>query len=418
MTDGFRPFSEIIDDTAPLASWYYGICDWVFGRSYTARHVVTLIILFLQSCFWGIMLINRKVFTENTFVPSLIFSLLTLGAFDLLTLHADVAAFGFSLLMLNSIYKEIEFGGQRDETILNLGIFVGIASMLNFSFIVYLPGSAIILLMFTTNRLRAYLLLVFGTLLPHFVLCSYYFANDAFAQLWHSFYGRWLVANPTSWVDSTSLLILSAIPLFYLLISFLTLIREARFTKYQSQILRATYLWFVISIIGIWLTPDRRPQSLIVLIPSASFVMSQYLLMIRRVRYANFNTWMILLGVIAIASLARYGYIPQVNYEGFLLTAKEDNLKAKRVLDLDNDFTVYYDNTLSPPFVDHEMTRAILNEPDYYETVLLVDKLFREDPPEVILDKDHIIEPYFERIPYLGDQYTRTDDGYLRKPSN
>src|SRR5690606_247471 len=103
ITEGFGLYHEIVDNTPPLAAWFYGALDWVFGENFTLRHILTLFILFSQGAFIGIMLIDKKAFTENTYIPSLLFLMLTLVSFDNFSLTADLGAFGFLLLARNSL---------------------------------------------------------------------------------------------------------------------------------------------------------------------------------------------------------------------------------------------------------------------------------------------------------------------------
>ena len=143
VNDGHALYHGTIDSTPPLTSWFYGLFDMVFGRSLTARHIFAFILLFFQSAFLGIILIDKKVFSENTYIPSLLFSLLVYISFDSLALTGELLAFGVLLLALNSLIKEIEFRTPRDETSFNVGIFISLASMFSFSYAIYLPGAII-----------------------------------------------------------------------------------------------------------------------------------------------------------------------------------------------------------------------------------------------------------------------------------
>src|SRR5688572_24742623 len=186
--EGNTLYAELIDSTPPLASWFYGLCDLVFGRSVTIRHIFAFLILLTQSAFLGIMFIDKKVFSENTYIPSFIFSILAFISFDSLSLTADLLASGFILLTLNNLFKEIEFRIQRDETIFNLGLFLSLASLLRFSHIIYLPGAILVLLIFTRSSLRKYLLMTLGFLLPHIFLICVYALSGSFESLWENFY--------------------------------------------------------------------------------------------------------------------------------------------------------------------------------------------------------------------------------------
>jgi len=419
VSEGNTLYSELIDSTPPLASWFYGLCDLVFGRTVTVRHILAFLILFTQSVCLGIMLIDKKVFAENTYIPSFIFSLLAFISFDSLSLTTDLLAFGFILLTLNNLFKEIEFRIQQDETIFNLGLFISLASLLSFSYAIYLPGAIIILIIFTRTTLRKYLLMAFGFLLPHtFLVCVYYLSGNL-QELWQYFYLPNLSFSSQSLMSASSLLLLCAIPLLYLFISLFILSRDARLTKYQSQIFQAMFLWFIVALIQVFFAEDRRPQSLITLIPPVSFFLTHFLLLIRRRKFAELNLWILLIGIVTVAYLARYNKIERIQYKDLIVKEVLLHAKDKRILVLDHQPDLFLNNQLATSFYEWDVCRSIFEQPDYYEHVLLVHRSFENDLPEIIIDPKNLMKGFLERIPTLEARYEKSTEGYrLKKISN
>jgi hypothetical protein len=186
--EGYRMYTDVVDNTAPLAAWTHEILDSLFGRSLLARHVLAFVIIFLQSAYVGILFITKKVFSENTFIPSFLFSLLFFFSYDTLSLSNELLGAGFLLLALNNLFQEIEFRHERDESIFNVGLCISLASLFAFSFIVYLVCAIIILLLFTRSDIRKYLLLIFGFLLPHLLVMSIGYLNGSAEKLWNYYY--------------------------------------------------------------------------------------------------------------------------------------------------------------------------------------------------------------------------------------
>ncbi len=417
VSEGFTLYSELIDATPPLASWFYGFCNWLFGRSLMARHILAFVILFFQSAFISVLFIDKKAFTENTYLPSLIFSVLTLVAFDVASLTADLAAFGFLLLALNSIFKQIEFREQRDETIMNMGIYLSAASLFTFSYVLFLPCSALLLLLFTRTSIRQYLLLLFGFLLPHVLLLTVYFLHDNQIDLIHRYYQFNFSLARSTLLPINTLLILCSIPLFYLLVSVVILNRNARLTKYQSQLLQAMILWFLFALIHAWFSPDLRAQTLLPIAPAVSFLLTHFFLLIRRKHYTELNAWIFILGIVATAYLARYSVLP-VTWTFLHVPATSHSVSGKKVLVLGNDPGIWLKNSPSPPFINWELSRSIFESPDEYSHVLLVNKLFRDDAPSIIIDPEEKMQPFFNRIPALSKRYKKSDNGYWTAISN
>jgi hypothetical protein len=406
--DGFVPYSSLVDATSPLSAWFFGLLDIFFGRSLMARHILALLVLFSQSAFLGMIFINKKAFSESTYIPSFLFSILAFYSFDTLSLSTDLLGSGFLLLALNNLFKEIEFRTQRDETIFNLGLFISLATLCNFSFVIHLLGVIAILVLFTRTSVRSFLLLIFGFLLPHLLMMSIYFLNHNLSQLWQFYY------LPNLWVGSGKLLsnyglfLLALIPLMYLLISLVMLNREARFTKYQSQLLQSMFFWMIFSFIqAAFFSNDLRPQSFITLIPSLVFFITHFLLLIRRKRFAEMNAWILLVGIVAVSYMARYGKIEAIRYEEKLLVGESPfpSVKNKTVLVLGSDFSVYQHNRLATAFLDWDLSREFFEQPDYYQNIIQINKAFKREPPTIIIDKHDLMKPVFDRIPALKAQY-------------
>lgn len=413
--EGGVPYSSIVDSTAPITAWVFGLLDIVFGRSLLARHILGFFILFSQSLFFGLMLIDKKAFAESTYVPSFLFSLLAFFSFDTISVSGELLGSGFLLLALNNLYKEIEFRTPRDETVFNLGLFISLASLCNFSFIVHLFGVFAILAIYARTSIRGFLLLICGFLLPQLLMMSLYFLNHHLNELWQFYYLPNLSFHSQAFISTRSLLMLGAIPGFYLLVSIVILNREARFTKYQSQLLQSMFFWLIFSFLQALYSKNLRPQNFITLIPSLSFLFTHFLLLIRRRRFAEMNIWILFAGVLYVSFMACYNKLGAVNYRDLLVTNEHKNVTGKKVLMLGDDLSVYTQNKLATPFLNWQLSKEIFEQPDYYENVILVNDAFTADPPAIVFDKNNLFGKFLDRIPRLKDGYRRTTDGVYEK---
>jgi hypothetical protein len=409
--EGSAIYRELVDSTPPLASWTNGFLDILTGRSLLAKHILAFVIVFFQAAFLGIVFVDKKAFSESTYIPSLIFIILFFFSFDTLALSPELLGSGVLLLALNNLFKEIEFREQRDETIFNLGLFIGLASLFSFSFVVHLAGTITILLIFTRSTVRKYLLMVLGFLLPHFLLMSLYYLNGGLSDFWNFYYVPNLSFSSDSYISTKSLWMLGAIPLFYLVISLVMLNREARFTKYQSQLVQTMFFWMIFSLLQILYSKDFRPQSFITLIPSLSFFIAHYLLLIRRKRLAEISLWILLLGVVSVNLLGRYNKLSSISYQNLLVSDSPSAVTDKKILLLDDNLSVYKSNSLGTSFLNWNLSKAILAEPHYYENVIRVNKSFQGDWPEVIIDPNNLMKHFFKRLPELEKKYSLEKPG-------
>lgn len=416
--EGYRMYVGVIDSSAPLAAWMHEFLDSLFGRSLLPRNIIAFMIIFLQSAYVGILFISKRVFNENTYVPSLLCAVLFFFSWDTLSLSNELLGSCFLLFALSNIFQEIEFRSQRDESIFNVGLCISIASLFAFSFVVYLFCAIVILLLFTRNNLRKYLLLIFGFLLPHLIVISTAFLTDSLKAIWWYYYLPNLSFGQISYVSGRTLLTLCAVPLLYFLISLIMLNREARFSKYQTQILQATLLWLLFSITFVFYSKSLQPQTLIVFIPGLSLLFTHFFLLIRRRKFAEMNAWILFLGITTVTYLSRFDKIESVDYSGLVVREARDNDKGKRILVLGEGWDLYRDNHLATPFLNWSLSQPIFEHPEYYENVTRVYRALKVDPPDAILDSRDLMAPFFDRMPELKAQYRRQGDRYARVVSN
>ena len=414
ITQGYSLYNELIDSTPPLASWFYGACDYVFGNSLTARHIASLLILFLQGAFLSIVFIDKKVFAENTYLPAFLFSIFTCISFDMLSLTAELPALGFLLLALNNLFKEIEFRVPSDETIAFIGLYVSIASLLSFSYLIYMPGVFLILIIFTRTSPRRYILFLVGFLLPHLLLASFYYLNRTLPELWFNFYVSGFSFFSVNLITAKSLLLLCAVPCTMLFIALFILNRQAHLTKYQLQLFQAFFLLLLLGVGKLFITDDLRPQNLLPLVPSVIFYLTHFILSIRRKKFAELSLLLLLIAIPTVAYLARYKKVDLISFNK-LLVKESSQPKNKKILVLAYQPQLFINNTLATGFYEWRLCKEIFNTPDYYENVLLVNASLTNDLPEVIIDPNNLMESFFKKLPMLAAEYNKIEGGYSLK---
>lgn len=413
MADGKRMYIEIIDSTAPFMAGILGVVSWCFGRSLPVQHLLALFVVFFQASRFAILLINNKAYNDNTYVPALIFGLLCFFSFDVLSFSPELLGSTMLLLALNNLFKEIEFQIQRDEIILNLGIYLSIASLTIFSYSIFLLATIFILFVFTRLTTRKLFLLLFGFGLPHILLNCVYYLRGEFSALWRNFYFPNLTVHGAMQIDLKSIFFLSALPLCYFVFSLFMLNREARFTKYQSQLFQIMFQWMTVCVVEVFLLREFTPHSLVIFIPPLAYFISHYLLLIRRKWIAETMLLIFMAGLLSINLLTRLGEVRNVNYAGLFPNESPygAQIAGERLMVLTDDLGLYQKNRLAGYFLDWSLSKETFEQPDYYENVLLVDRAFKTDPPDCIIDPSHLMEKYLEKIPAVRQRYCR--DGIL-----
>jgi hypothetical protein len=416
IAEGKLMYVQVIDFTAPMATGFFGLIDFVFGRSTSARKILALLLIFFQASYFAILLINNKAYNDSTYVPALIFGILCFFSFDMFSFSPELLGSTVLLLALNNLFKEIEFRSQRYEIMLYLGVCLGAATLLIFSYFIFLPGTIIILFIFTRPTVRKILLLLFGFCLPHALLITLYYFWGKTSMLWQGYYIPNLTFHSENLIGLKSILVLVALPTGYFVFSLFMLNREARFTKYQSQLFQVMFLWLVLCFIQVLVTRQFSPHSIIIFIPSLAYFISHYLLLIRRKWIAETMLLIFFVGIIGINLLARYGRINSINYEGLMpkTTVYKSKVDHQGVMVLTEDLGIYSKNKLGGFFLNWNLSRRYFEQPDYYENVILVAEAFKTDPPDVIVDPGDLMKVFFDRIPNLESNYLREGNVYRK----
>lgn len=414
LNDGKSIYTQVVDDTpwlgAQLAKWM----QWLFGRSLTARHILALIVLFFQAAFFSFILIRNKAYNENNYFPALVFGVLCFFSFDMLSLSDELWASTFLLFALNNLFKEIEFRVQRDETILNLGVYLGVASMFVFSYSIFLIGSIVILLVFARIDLRKSLMLLFGFLFPHFLLLLFYYFKNGMPDIGQLYYAANLTFHSRDFISWSSLVGLGITSIVYFFFAMVMLSREARFTRYQSQLLQVMLIWLLIAIVTVIIAKERTPHSFIVFLPSLAYFIGHYLLLIRRKWIAEIMLWIFVLLVIGVATAARINKIKRIDYSN-LFAKSTVPIKGKRVMILADKLDLYQDNKMASYFLNWELSREIFNLNHYHHDLVLISESLQADPPDVIVDEQDLMKKIFSRLPEFENQYERKGIFYERK---
>ncbi|HEV8513131.1 MAG TPA: DUF6427 family protein [Cyclobacteriaceae bacterium] len=417
LNSGKTMYMQVVDDSPWVAAWFAKVIELILGRSVFGRHFLALLITFFQAAFFAFILIRNRAYNESNYLPAFVFGVICFFSFDMLSLSRELFASTFLLLAVNNIFKEIEFKVQRDEIVFNIGFFLGIASLFIFSYTIFLVGSLVILFAYARITFRKSLLLTFGFAFPHLALISVYYFRDGLSDFVQDFYGPNLTFHSIDLISWKSMLWLSGAILTFLFFALIMLNREARFTKYQSQLLQVMLLWLVVSFIEIAFTRELTPHSFITFVPPLAYFISHYILLIRRKWIAESMMWIFLLLTIAISTASRLNKIKQVDYAGLYPTPSkyESFIKGKKVLVLENDLGIYKNNKPASYFLNWNLSKEILEGPDYFENVILVQDSFEKDKPDIIIDEKDLMKKFFERLPEVKKEYERSGFIYIKK---
>ena len=141
-------YKDIWDSMAPIAAFTYYLVVSVFGKSVLALNILGMLVNFLMAVILNNLAIRNKIYEQNTYLPAFVFVLLT-------SMHNSFASFSpvqigmlFVVMALGNLFGHIEFRAKRDEQIMNIGLFLGVASLFYFPLIMFVPAVLILFFIF------------------------------------------------------------------------------------------------------------------------------------------------------------------------------------------------------------------------------------------------------------------------------
>lgn len=417
MAEGKTLYVDIWDSTPPVTAWMNRLMVGLIGRELLVRHLFTTIVFFLQAAYFGLLLIRNRAFEQTSYLPSFLFGLLVFFSFDSIAFTREVWASTFLLLALDRTLREIQFRDQRISNINVLGILVGISSLCVFTYAVFFPG--ILLVLVLTSRMDGHKILMYttGFLFPHLLLITGYYLNGFLPDLLAHFYYANLQFNTLAYIDATGLLVISALPLLMIVFGLFKGRGNISVTRYQSQIFVVMMLWFLIGLAEIWLARQRSAQTLVVCLPPVAFFIHYYFIRIRRVWISSLLPWVLVFGIFSVSWLAIGGKVERVSYQRTFLSGFEQEYAGKRLLVLSDDLSEYQAGSVAGYFSEWALASTVFREPEYYENIILLERLFREDPPEVIVDPENLMSRVFRYLPEAANKYRAKGNRYVRIPA-
>lgn len=414
-------YSDIWDGLAPFSALLFQFITWIFGRSLMALYILGIFVTFIQAIIINNTAIRAKVFENNTYLPALIYVLFTSSHPAFFTLSPSLMGLTFVLLGLGNLLRHVEFRAKADIQIIMIGLYFGGATLFYFPFIVFLPVSLVLLLLFTSTIGRRYFLLIFGNVFPIIASFFYYWLKSGragyFTENFIRFYGFGIDNISIGWQNGLMAL---AVPSFFMFLGLVSFGRQRRLTNYQSRIVQLFLLFGVLALSMMLLESPVTYYSLVVYMPVLAFFTVHLVSLFKKPLYTTLLS--LLLFACPIVSLWAFSnnWFDEKNTE--ILNNKsvaqfKPYAKNKSIMVLGPGKALYEEARLAGPFYDWELSQRFFNELDYYDNLVFLQHQFERTQPEVIIDIENIWPKVEQRLPLVAKNYYRLKPQILiRKP--
>ena len=137
LSNGASMFIDVWDNTAPLSAGIFWILDEVFGRSHFVYYFFGLILVTYQCALFNSYVIRNNTMQENTYLLAFVYGILMSLSEEFMLLSPLLIGLTFFILSLNNIFGQIQIRAKRDEKIMIIGIYMGLATMCHFAYLIF-----------------------------------------------------------------------------------------------------------------------------------------------------------------------------------------------------------------------------------------------------------------------------------------
>ncbi len=411
--EGFLMYEEIFDYTGPLSAFFYRIIDYLFGKSQQAHHIISSFWLFLNAIIFNSFLKRNKNFSETNDLPALFFVLLAVAIPDFMSLSPQMMSMTFILLGLHNVFERIA-NEVTDDLFLYAGIYVGIATLFYPPALVFFFVFLISFFLFSTPKMRRIALYFNGFLIPLALTFSFFYWHDNGFHAWHALVNRGFFGQEVRYLSGAENFYCFGIPIFIGLAATGITFFSGHFSSFQNKSAQAMVLMILGALIVIWLDVETSPVQMLYLVPSMSFFLAHYLLILRK-RWAKIWIPLVVVGALILAPY--FSYV-QLDMDTIRVKERTDRFSKRRMMLLGDNLSALDDQELSSPFLDAQLSKERVALLDDAASAQALMRIIEEAPPAVIIDAWALIPKIFSRLPARSKTFRKQKDGYYVRISN
>ena len=275
----------------------------------------------------------------------------------------------------------------------------------------FLPVVLIILGIFTKTLRRRYVILTLSALLPLITVFGYYWLVDKEP-------GYFIVnfVQPSLSVDFSTLVTIGAnvgllLPvLIFWFLGIVTMPKQRRLNNYQSRLAQLFFITGLLSLLILLFKSADIITGIILLVPVAAFFTTHLFFLVKR-SFLDLITLLVFLSLIILTSYdSEFGVIglnKTINQELKVEPELEALIKHKKIMVLGDKQQLYMYGSLATPFYDWSLSKAIVDNLEYYDNVVFVKESMDKYQPEIILDYELKWQKIIMHIPEFNQHYNQ-----------
>lgn len=413
LSDGYFLYLDVIDDTGPLSAGFFTFVHFLFGRSELAYEILGRVLVLFQVVYWNTVLIRYRVFEENTYLPAIIMAALFHFSFDMMGLSPALLGSTFLVFAIGQLFSQTVLQKETSESTLLIGIYGGIATGFHLNFAIILPFMIFTGIAISGFSFRQLLLSLVGFFLPILLLLVFYFWNNGLSETLQI----WPMIFTYEKYRYHSLLIWAMLYAFPLLLAFLGYFYSAVLrgsTINQQKQRQMIVLWLLFSLSEFLLMKRQSAYQLLIFIPGLTYLITQFLLNIRKKVIAKVAFLILLFGLPAAgawywqkeaAAGSRY-FVPE--------STLSKPLSGEKIMVLSTDTSPYLNHPLGGPFLNFNLTKTYLESDKTLAQKAKIFQNLHSQKPQLVIDPEGIFKNLLQELPALKASYSETESGVFR----
>ncbi len=398
-------YADSYDYTGPLSALVYKWITMLFGPTRWPHIILSTLLIILQAGILNAIFLRNKAYHENTYVLAFIYMILTCGVMDYYTLSPQLMSITFIIISMNNIFRRID-NQATDEMFLTSGIYLGIATFFYLPAAIFLISYLISFLLFSTAIARRLILMSLGAIIVYGAVWGYFFWHNAEQSFYDAFFIAGFLREKIFYLSYAELS-LQAIAIFLFTVISLSIFFTARFTNFQQKIQRVMLIFMISSIGCILVSPELSGAELIFLLPSAAFLITHYLLLLRRWWTRTFIPMVVIFSIL----LFPFFWLTHFSKEELFLDGSS-TYSDKRIMMIGEDLSVYEGNTIASPFLDPYVSKLRMEGLNYYEDASEIYDTILAANADIIIDEWGYFPKMVEIFPDLGKRYKQKGEIY------
>lgn len=419
--NGQSLYKEVWTNVGPLASFIYWAIAVSFGRSQFIYEFIAVLITYFQALYFTFVCNNRQTYLEKNYATSLIYVLLMSLSFDMSKLSPILLSTTFLLFAFNKLVKQMERREGVSDEVFEVGLYIGIASLFHQPTMVFIFWSISSLVFFTNANLRQHFLAILGFALPLLLAGLYFYLYDSLDEFKYNWFNGIFKIKQYSLEDFKSAFIAITVPSALAVFGFLRQTQVSRYNSYQQRTQQIMLIWGIASLLALFLSPNVAPMQFIIFVPFFAYFITGFFFHLKGVFLPELLFSILFIFIVFV----QYQGVTPFMGKGFEQLADmrvkprkiPEVMKGQKMLVIGERIDEYTYGESATCYLNWELSKIDLENPDNYESIINIFDNFKKDPPTIIIDKQKVIPKIFKRIPALASDYqtTKIEGVYQRK---